>query len=68
MAELNAKGRKVLKESSFALSGRRYPIHDEAHAMVALGRVKQHGTPEERKKVHAAVCRRYPHFESCKIK
>lgn len=60
MAELTSKKRKSLPESSFALPGRRYPIHDEAHARNALARVSQNGTPEEKAKVRAAVRRRYP--------
>jgi peptidoglycan hydrolase-like protein with peptidoglycan-binding domain/ssDNA-binding Zn-finger/Zn-ribbon topoisomerase 1 len=59
-AVLTAKERKKLPQSAFALSGGRYPIHDEAHARNALARVSQHGTPEEQKRVRAAVCRRYP--------
>ncbi len=62
MAELTAKKRNALPDSAFALPGRRYPIHDEAHAQNALVRVSQHGTPEEKKKVRAAVHRRYPNM------
>lgn len=60
MAKLSYKQRKNLKKSSFALPGRRYPIEDKAHARNALARVSQHGTPEEKKKVRAAVNRKYP--------
>ena len=67
MAELTAKGRKQVKASNFALPGRRYPIHDRAHAINALARVKQHGTPEERRKVYRAVCHKYPGLHSCEI-
>lgn len=59
-AKLTAKSRRRIKGSSFALSGRRYPIHDEAHARNALARVSQHGTPEEKAKVRAAVAKKYP--------
>ncbi len=57
---LRAKTRNALPESDFALPGRRYPIHDASHAQNALARVSQHGSPEEKKKVRAAVHRRYP--------
>ncbi len=63
MSELTAAERDALPDSAFALSGRRYPIHDIAHARNALARVDQHGTPEERKKVRAAVYHRYPSIE-----
>jgi hypothetical protein len=60
MAKLTAKRRKSLKKSSFALGGRRYPIHDKAHARNALARVSQHGSPSEKARVRAAVRRKYP--------
>ena len=37
-----------------------YPIHDKKHARAALARVAQHGTAEEKKRVRAAVARKYP--------
>ena len=61
-AVLTSKTRAKLPSSAFALPGGRYPIHDEAHARNALSRVAQHGTPEEQKKVRAAVKRRYPNI------
>ena len=66
MAKLTYKQRKRLRKSSFALPGRRYPIHDIAHARNALARVAQHGTPSERARVRAAVCKKYPSL--CKKK
>jgi hypothetical protein len=60
VAKLTAKGRKRIKGSNFALPGRRYPIHDAAHARNALSRVSQHGTDKEKARVRAAVKRRYP--------
>ncbi len=62
MAELTGKERERLRDSAFALPGRRYPIHDEAHARNALARVAQFGSPEEKARVRAAVRRRYPHL------
>jgi hypothetical protein len=59
--DLSTKDRKKLKKSSFALPGKRkYPIPDKAHARNALARVAQHGSPAERKKVKAAVKKRFP--------
>lgn len=60
MTTLTTKGRKQIKASNFALSGRRYPINDIAHARNALARVAQFGTPEEKKKVRSAVYKKYP--------
>ena len=58
--ELTTRGRKQIDEKNFALPGRRYPIHDLAHARNALARVAQHGSPEEQDKVRSAVYRKYP--------
>jgi hypothetical protein len=60
MAKLTAKQRNSLPGKSFALPGRRYPIEDKSHARNALSRVSQHGSPEEKARVRAAVKRRYP--------
>ena len=63
MAELTTKRRNDLPDSAFALPRRRYPIQDESHARNALARVSQHGTPEEKRKVRAAVQRKFPNIE-----
>jgi len=61
MAKLTYKQRKRLKGKSFVYRReRKYPIHDIAHARNALARVAQHGTPAEKKRVRAAVYRKYP--------
>ena len=60
MAELTSSARNRLATSSFALPGRRYPIHDAAHARNALARVSQHGSSSEKARVRAAVHRRFP--------
>lgn len=60
MARLTTRGRKRLSSGSFALPGRRYPIHDKAHARNALARVSQFGSPSEKARVRAAVKRRFP--------
>ena len=65
-AVLSTKGRDALPDSAFALPGRRYPIHDRAHAANALARVAQSGTPTEQRTVRAKVCRRYPDMPACK--
>jgi hypothetical protein len=58
---LSTKDRKKLKKTSFALPGKRkYPIPDKAHARNALARVAQNGSPAEKKKVKAAVKKRFP--------
>jgi len=62
MAVLSTAERKKLPAKDFALPGDRYPIHDESHARNALARVAQHGTPEEKAKVRAAVHRKYPNI------
>jgi hypothetical protein len=60
MAELTAKTRAKIPTSSFAGPDRSYPIQDASHARNALSRVSQHGTPELKAQVRAAVHRRYP--------
>ncbi|MGY3615681.1 hypothetical protein [Bradyrhizobium sp. USDA 10063] len=67
MAKLSGRSRKRLPTKAFAIPGKRkYPIHDRAHAANALARVSQHGTPSQKARVRAAVCRRYPSLPSCK--
>lgn len=60
MAVLTAASRKKIKTSKFAVPGRKYPIQDIAHARNAMSRVRQYGTPAERKKVYSAVAKAYP--------
>ena len=60
MAKLTAAARKKIPSKDFALPGGRYPIEDRAHGANALARVSQHGTPEEKAKVRAAVHGKYP--------
>jgi hypothetical protein len=60
---LTTKGRDRIAEGNFALSGRRYPIHDVSHARNALARVVQHGTPGEKAQVRSAVKNKYPGIE-----
>jgi hypothetical protein len=68
MAELTSKERARLPRSQFVFPERApgpgsYPIPDEAHARNALARVSQHGTAEEKRRVRAAVRRRFPEIE-----
>jgi len=58
--KLTPAGREKVKEKHFAIPPDRYPIHDIEHARNALVRVRQHGTPEEKSKVYAAVTKKYP--------
>ena len=60
MARLTPAGRKQIKTSNFALPGRKYPIQDKSHARNALARISQYGSPEQKRRVRAAVRRKYP--------
>lgn len=64
MATLTAAARKALPKSEFAIpETREYPIHDEEHARDALSRVQENGTSSEKRRVYAAVKRKYPDIE-----
>lgn len=58
--KLTAAERHALPAKDFALPGERYPINDASHARNALARVAQHGDSSEKKRVRAAVRRKYP--------
>lgn len=60
MAKLTAAQRHRLPSKDFALPDDRYPIENLSHARNALARVAQHGTEAEKKRVRAAVHRKYP--------
>jgi hypothetical protein len=67
MTKLTTQNRKKLKKESFAIpEDRAYPIHDKAHAINALARVEQHGSKEEKKRVRAAVRKKYPGIKQAK--
>ena len=63
MSVLSTKQRDALPDSAFALPGRRFPVHDLAHARDALARVAANGTPAEQVKVRSEVRRRYPNMD-----
>ena len=68
--DLGYKERQGMSSSEFALPGQgsgpegkqggSYPIPDESHARNALARVSQHGSEAEKKKVRAAVAKKFP--------
>lgn len=73
--KLTTAGRRRLGKGSFAIKDGdrpgvkgRYPIQDIAHARNALARVAQHGTAEEKRKVRAAVTKKYPSLKKKKAK
>jgi len=57
---LTTETRGALSEKDFALPGRRYPIHDEAHARSALVYGERHATPAEKAIIRRKVMARYP--------
>tara|TARA_X000000950_G_scaffold232704_1_gene281844 strand:- start:1615 stop:1872 length:258 start_codon:yes stop_codon:yes gene_type:complete len=68
MARLTYKKRKALPAGVFVFKKeRRYPIHDINHARSALSMVARFGDEKEKKKVRAAVYRRYPELKIRKI-
>lgn len=75
MAELTVSKRKNLRNETFAIvtkttnktTGepryiRKYPIPDREHAINALARVEQFGTPAEKAAVRRAVKKRFPNL------
>jgi hypothetical protein len=61
VARLTAKGRKAIKSSNFVYPAqKKYPIDTIERARSALQLVAKNGTEEEKKKVRAAVYRKYP--------
>jgi len=64
---LTSQERKQLPSTAFAIPERRaYPIQDEAHAHNALSRVSQFGSEADKKRVRAAVKKRYPNIDISK--
>jgi len=55
------KSRSRMKNSTFAIpEERKYPIPDASHARNALARVAQNGTSTEKRRVRAAVRKKFP--------
>jgi len=68
MAVLTPQERAKLPDEAFALPGRRYPIHDPAHAANALTRIKTYGTEAEARIVYRKVCQRYgDRIPACRV-
>jgi len=64
LSKLTYAQRKRLPKSDFVYpKARKYPIENIAHARDALARVSAFGTPAEKKRVRAAVHRRYPSID-----
>lgn len=56
-----------MKATSFALPGKKkYPIPDKTHARMALAMVAAHGTATEKRKVRAAVKKKFPSIKQSK--
>lgn len=73
MGDLSASQRKALPKSSFANKPKAktakgkakpgsYPIPDENHARLALAMVAKHGDAATKKRVRAAVKRKFPNI------
>lgn len=61
MAKISGRRRKRMSTKTFALpKERKYPIPDKSHARNALARVAAHGSPAQKKRVRAAVTRKFP--------
>ena len=63
MAKLSTADRAALPAKAFAGPDRSYPINDASHGRNALARVEHHGTPALKKRVTAAVKRKYPSMQ-----
>lgn len=69
---LTYREREHMPASDFAMPGKRmggkggYPDENISHGRAALSRVAQHGTPSEKRRVHADVCRKFPSISSCR--
>lgn len=66
MSILTAEARKKLPDSAFALPGRRFPIHDAAHARDALARAPTNLNPEEASIVRSKVAKKFPNIKVAK--
>jgi hypothetical protein len=65
--KLTAARRRRLPKSKFALpKKRKYPLDTIGRARNALARASQHATPSEKRKIRAAVKKRYPSIKVSK--
>ena len=60
MGKLDAMHRDALPDNDFAGPNRTYPIEDRAHAINAEARAATNASPALRKRIDAAVHRKYP--------
>lgn len=61
MAKLHAAERNALPTSAFALpEQRRFPIIDLNHAKLARAMASKYATANEKKRIFAAVARKFP--------
>lgn len=63
MPVLTAEARRKLPDSAFALPGRRFPIHNAAHARDALSRASANLSPAEAQLVRSKVAKKYPNIQ-----
>lgn len=68
MAKLTTDERNNLSDESFALPGRRYPIHNLSHAKAALEDVHRFGSEKEQVLVKAAIHRKFPKLSAFSFK
>jgi len=59
VSKLTTERRDEIPGKEFALSGRRYPIHDENHARAALS-MAHYASPAEQAEIRRKVHARYP--------
>lgn len=64
MAKLTSGERDSLQSNDFALpKQRKYPIEDRSHAVNALARSSQFGTPDLKEKVREKVRKKFPELK-----
>lgn len=73
MSKLTTNARAHIAPKNFAIKSEApgpgsYPIHDISHAINALARVHQFGSPAEIKQVTGAVHAKYPSLQNVREK
>ena len=66
--KLTAAQRNRLPDSAFALSGRRYPIENKAHAKSALAYSSRFATPGQKAEIRRKVHERFPSIKEKRMK